>query len=52
MAELTGMVRPGSVAVVGASATEGKIGNTILKNIIDSGFGGVIYPINPREKEI
>lgn len=52
MAELTKMIRPGSVAVVGASAAEGKIGNTILKNIISSGFTGIIYPINPKEKEI
>lgn len=52
MAELTGMVRPGSVAVVGASAAAGKIGNTILRNIIGSGYGGTIYPINPKEKEI
>ncbi len=52
MAELAKMIRPGSVAVVGASAAEGKIGNTILKNIIGSGFTGIIYPINPKEKEI
>ncbi|MCL2337875.1 MAG: acetate--CoA ligase family protein [Firmicutes bacterium] len=52
MAELTKMIRPGSVAVVGASAVEGKIGNTILKNIISSGFTGVIYPINPKEKTV
>lgn len=52
MAELTGMVRPGSVAVVGASAKQGKIGNTIMRNLINSGYRGEIYPINPREKEV
>lgn len=43
---------PASVAVIGASRAEGKIGNAIVKNLISSGFGGRIYPINPRESEI
>ena len=43
---------PKSVAVVGASATPGKTGHEVLKNIINGGFEGKIYPINPRESEI
>jgi acetyl coenzyme A synthetase (ADP forming)-like protein len=41
-----------SVAVVGASADPAKFGNIILKNIIDGGYEGKIYPINPRSDSI
>lgn len=43
---------PASVAIVGASAKTGKTGHAILHNIIQGGFSGEIYPINPREKSI
>ncbi len=43
---------PKSIAVIGASATQGKVGNTVLNNIVKSGYKGKIYPINPRETEI
>jgi acetyltransferase len=43
---------PRSVAVVGASRTEGKLGYAVLSNIIQSGFSGDIYPINPKADEI
>ena len=43
---------PASVAVVGASATKGKLGHEVLKNIIAGQFPGEIFPINPHESEI
>ncbi len=43
---------PKSVAVVGASENPAKIGHEILKNIIECGFPGKIYPINPKSSEI
>jgi acetyltransferase len=46
------ILRPQSIAVVGASATPGKIGYTVLNNLITQGFKGEIYPINPGEQEI
>ena len=46
------LLRPKSVAVVGASAQAGKVGYEILKNVIDDGFEGPIYPINPKADEI
>ncbi|MCH8097520.1 MAG: acetate--CoA ligase family protein [Proteobacteria bacterium] len=52
---LTAMKRimePDAVAVIGASAEEGKIGNSVMKNLIDGGYQGEIYPINPRADEI
>ncbi|MFX0033350.1 MAG: acetate--CoA ligase family protein [Candidatus Hermodarchaeota archaeon] len=43
---------PKSISVVGASPTPGKVGYNVLKNIIDSGYSGKIYPINPTATEI
>lgn len=43
---------PDSVAVIGASRSEDKIGHAVLKNIVDSGFEGDVYPVNPKADEI
>lgn len=43
---------PKSIAVIGASRTEGKLGYAVLSNIIESGFKGEIYPVNPKADEI
>jgi len=44
--------RPKSVAVVGASNAPEKYGYIILKNILDAGFAGSVYPVNPKATEI
>jgi len=41
-----------SIAIVGASTNPEKIGHIIMKNIINGGFKGQIYPINPKSPEI
>lgn len=43
---------PSSVAVVGAGQRAGTIGHEILRNIIEGGFTGVVYPIHPSATEI
>ncbi|MBP8986375.1 MAG: acetate--CoA ligase family protein [Spirochaetes bacterium] len=43
---------PASVAVVGASTVANKIGNVIVDTLINGGFHGDIYPINPHQKEV
>lgn len=43
---------PKSVAVVGASVKDFNLGNRIIKNLVDFGFKGRIYPINPKVDEI
>ncbi len=43
---------PHSVAVIGASRDQGKVGHEILKNLILGGFEGHIYPINPNADRI
>ena len=52
MEDLKRAFYPKSVAIVGASAEPGKIGHQLLKNVIDHGYQGEIYPVNPRAKEI
>lgn len=49
---LKSIFEPDSIALVGASASPGKWGNAILKNLLDGGFEGEVYPVNPRENEI
>ncbi|HWR65427.1 MAG TPA: acetate--CoA ligase family protein, partial [Bellilinea sp.] len=49
---LNSLLTPKSVAVIGASATPGKIGYSVMKNLIDGGYPGSIYPINPSAADI
>lgn len=46
------MFRPKSVAVIGASATPGKIGHSVIKNLIDGKYEGSIYPINNKLSDV
>ena len=49
---LDAIFRPQSVALIGASGTPGKLGYDILYNLINAGFDGPIYPINPKADEL
>jgi len=46
------LFHPSSVAVIGASSNPGKLGHQVLANLIASGFGGALYPVNPKADEI
>ncbi|WP_030836921.1 acetate--CoA ligase family protein [Streptomyces hygroscopicus] len=46
------LMQPRSVAVVGASNEPGKIGNSVMRNLIDGGFPGEIHPVNPKADDI
>jgi acetyl coenzyme A synthetase (ADP forming)-like protein len=46
------LFEPRSVAVIGASQSKEKIGYKVLENIINGGFGGAVYPVNPSGGEI
>jgi len=50
--DIKAVLEPRSVAVVGASRQEGSVGKRILMNIIESGFKGPVYPINPKASEL
>ncbi|MBI5444208.1 MAG: bifunctional acetate--CoA ligase family protein/GNAT family N-acetyltransferase [Deltaproteobacteria bacterium] len=49
---LESLFKPSSVAVVGATPKESAVGHAVLKNLIDAGFEGPIYPINPKHSEL
>ena len=49
---LSPLLRPRSIAVVGASQREGSAGHGMLAGLINCGFSGPIYPVNPRYDEI
>ena len=49
---LEGFFKPNAVAIVGASTKPGKLGYSVLANVIESGFRGNIYPINPGATQI
>ena len=49
---LDALFKPRGVAVIGASSKELHIGNRVIKNLIDFGYQGDIYPINPKADEI
>lgn len=52
VASMKRIMQPKAVAVIGASNEAGKIGNSVMKNLINGGYKGQIYPIHPKEAEI
>ncbi|MBW8903082.1 MAG: acetate--CoA ligase family protein [Bradyrhizobium sp.] len=50
--QMNRIMKPKSVAVIGASAENGKIGNSVMKNLTNGGYKGEIYPIHPKAEEI
>jgi acetyl coenzyme A synthetase (ADP forming)-like protein len=52
LAVMNKLMHPRSVAVIGASNEAGKIGNSVMRNLVDGGYAGEIYPINPKASEV
>jgi acetyl coenzyme A synthetase (ADP forming)-like protein len=52
LASMNRIMKPASIAVIGASAEAGKIGNSVMKNLVNGGYAGEIHPINPKADEI
>jgi len=50
--DLTPLLEPRSIAVVGASQRPGSFGHNLYINLRDSGFRGVLYPVNPNHRQI
>ncbi|MFQ5867691.1 MAG: acetate--CoA ligase alpha subunit [bacterium] len=46
------LFNPKSITIIGASRKEAKVGHTVLKNLLQHGYKGKIYPINPKAEEI
>ncbi|HEY53544.1 MAG TPA: acetate--CoA ligase family protein [Caldilineae bacterium] len=49
---LTPFFSPRGVAVIGASATPGKLGYGVVRNLLQYGYQGGVYPVNPRAETI
>jgi acetyl coenzyme A synthetase (ADP forming)-like protein len=52
LGQMNRIFKPRSVAVIGASGENGKIGNSVMRNLINGGYQGQIFPINPKAPEI
>jgi len=50
--QMNRIMRPNAVAVIGASNEAGKIGNSVMRNLINGGYQGTIYPIHPSAESI
>src|SRR5579872_7064766 len=49
---LDAIFAPKSVAVVGATEKVGSVGRTVLWNLMNTPFGGPIYPVNPTRTSV
>jgi acyl-CoA synthetase (NDP forming) len=49
---LDAVFQPQSIAVIGASRKRGTIGHTLVANLLEHGFEGVVYPVNPDATSI
>lgn len=45
---MTNLFAPKTIALVGASPTEGTIGRVVLENLVKGGYTGKVYPVNPK----
>ena len=52
MNKLKYIFEPNSIAVIGASAKDGSVGNAIFHNLLRANFKGVIFPINPKYSNV
>lgn len=51
-ASLDALFRPRSIAVIGASRRAHQIGHQIVRNLVEGGFTGPVYPVNPTAKVV
>ncbi|MBL8539101.1 MAG: acetate--CoA ligase family protein, partial [Betaproteobacteria bacterium] len=49
---LTSLFEAKSVAIIGASETEGAIGNIIIRNVLNAGYKGKLFAVNPNHKKV
>ena len=49
---LRALFEPAAIAVVGASAREGSVGQAVFRNLLFNGYTGTLYPVNPKHRSI
>jgi len=52
MNDINSIINPKSIAVVGASNRSGSLGLNIFRNLLDAGYQGILYPVNPNARSI
>ncbi|MBO8191047.1 acetate--CoA ligase family protein [Streptomyces oryzae] len=52
LASMRRLMEPRAVVVIGASNEPGKIGNSVMRNLVDGGFAGEIHPVNPKADQV
>jgi len=50
--QLQALFEPASIAVVGASARPGSVGQAVFRNLLLNGYTGTIFPVNPKRGSI
>ena len=49
---LTPLFEPRSVAVIGATERENSLGNVVVRNMLEAGFKGKLFAVNPKYEEV
>lgn len=49
---LDAILSPKTVAVIGATETSGSVGRTVMENLGNGGFGGAVFPVNPKRARV
>ena len=49
---LQALLKPSSIAILGASQKSGSVGNEVVKNLLRGGFEGEIFGVNPGYDEV
>lgn len=52
MTHLNAFFHPKSVAVIGATETEGSVGKTVISNLLGSNFSGKVFPVHPKRETV
>ncbi|MDR7550017.1 MAG: CoA-binding protein, partial [Armatimonadota bacterium] len=50
--DLSALVRPSTIAVIGASRDPSKVGHAIFRNLLAGGFQGAVHPVNPSARAV
>lgn len=52
VASLQPLVNPKAVAIIGAARAPGTLGNLLMRCILQSGYSGIVYPVNPNTEAV
>jgi len=52
MKNLKTLFNPQTIAVIGATNKKGQVGHDLMRNLLSSGYDGIVYPINPSRRSI